>query len=399
MSPRLLPFVFTLAIGVLPACGIVDDLKNQLDDLKDNIQLALDGVKGTAEAAGGAAGLVTADEDAMVEVTDADSPIFGSAVALPAGSLPEGVTMAVVSIVPADVSGAGFHTAAAAATLYVTSGPSIEITLQKLPELNVIQPILDATVTLPLVAGPTGITVETSVVVAHIGAAGEVDPLVGTVNAAGDRVTAETPDFSPFVAARKRVIVPPPVLFSYAVTKFSDGTSLCSGEIEINTSAPLAVTYSIQENSNGQNIETFFSSGNVNFYSNVDACEQAAANALPGATATEPIDHSSTCAFFQYRFQCGDTVVDLQTDNPDFVFLTRSVGFSNFNSTSNTPNYECFAGDVTCKRHVGTVRADFDLKFHAEGATGGTDGVATVTFDAIANGKWDVVDPDSLPTE
>lgn len=201
---------------LMTGCGLGEKLKDAADQIKDDIvsgviDEAVQGAIDGAEQAGGAGEVVTT-AGATVEVTDPESPLFGASVVLAADSLPSGVTQAVLTIIPADVSGAGFHAAAAPASDYVASGPAINVELKSIPtadggDLEVIQPTKDATVTVPLVDAPAGVTVTEVIVLAHIEGSDMVDPITGTVNAAGDRVSGLTASFSPFVAARE--VVPP----------------------------------------------------------------------------------------------------------------------------------------------------------------------------------------------
>lgn len=385
-----------LACSLLAGCGLADKIKDQLDDLLDDVQIAFDTVKGSAKAAGGDAMLVTAGEAALLEITDETSPIYGASVELPADALPAGVTQAVVSIVPGNISGAGLQTAAAAASSeYTASGPAIEIALQTLPKLETIQPAVECKVTVPLKDVEAGLDTEVTAAVGHFTGSDTFELLTSTVNTAGDRVSANTPSFSPFAAVRRvaQQLAIQPVYFSYAVTKFADANVYyCQGQVEINSSTPVEVTYETIDDSTSSKIKVFFRSGNIRLYYEIDDCTYT--EELPGSTPVDP-NFEGICSFSKYEFSCAQTSVTLNGDGPASQILAREIGFSNFTSTGST-RVDCHQANTKCDRHVGTVQTEFDLKFY-ENVPNQHSGVAHISFDALANGKWDVYDDSTAP--
>lgn len=391
-------FMASLACAFFAGCGIADKLTDRVDDLADDVKLALDSVKDNAKAAGGDAALVTAGDAATLEITDETSAIYGAAVELPADALPDGVTQAVVSIVPGDISGAGLQTAAAAdSSEYTASGPAVEILLQSLPALETIQPAVEAKVAVPLV-GVEGVTAEVTAAVGHFTGSDTFELLESTINGDGDRASANTPSFSPFAAVRRVVVAPPAptaALFAYAITEFGDGSQLCAGTIDLNAT-PASVTYTVSPNAvfPQDTMEIFVSDGNTTFYYRAQSNVYDNAG-LPASTPLDPAFGESG-RYITYRLTCGDVTVELLNAESSQDIATavfeRITGFTSFISQVNE-TVSC-VNTLSCARHTGTVRANVDVKFHAYAhSISSESGVASVEFDAVVDGRWDVVQP------
>lgn len=218
---HIVPSRFLLIAALsLAAC----DIDSVVDDINDQaVQAAFDTVKGTAEASGGAAELVTPGQATTLTVNNPDSPINGATVVVPAGAVGSDVEKAVVAVLG--------YTTPASPEDPVFNGPAAIVQLKKLPGLEDITPAVALTVGLPYAADNSYAVDQLTLGVLDASVGSATDVAGSTGDEAKKQVSGDVTDLSKPLLAIWNVQYDGgpayPGTFIFKVTK-ADG-SVCKG--------------------------------------------------------------------------------------------------------------------------------------------------------------------------
>ena len=226
-------FLKTLALTVvllgLTGCGdIVGDIQRGLEQAGK--EFVFDALVERAESNGGTAKLLQPGEEFILEITDEESPIFGTKIIIPADGLPSRVTEAVLAAYHMD----GFELTENVD--YSLQGPVVRVELQDLTTDQVGETITldnDATVLIP-----HGVSVDpTGLVLGHLKVADRESSTLSqnweametAIDTERPRIEGKTKEFGSFAALGDADALDP-LVYSYVVKDVSDEV-LCEGNM------------------------------------------------------------------------------------------------------------------------------------------------------------------------
>jgi hypothetical protein len=329
---------------VLAGCNV----ESVVDDINDAaVQTAFDGVKQTAEQAGGGAELVQNGAAVTLTINNPASPINGAVVVVPAGAVPADVANAVVAIQGAQVNGD-------ISEFPVVAGPGAMVVLRKLPGLEDITPAKPLALSLPYYAKPgTYPAAETFLGTLDTSAAAAV-PMAKIVGSAADEakalVTGNVLDLKlPFLgiwevtfaggAAKANTL-------AYSVTK-ADGTTCAGFKSAPEVLSPqLGLVY--------PNLQLDLSVGNIN--PTLAQATTAWPQAVPVAETTFTLDATTT------TFTCNAEVYALAGAT---TVTKNQVVFANYHDTQAIPTSQVcnLWNSQYCFTHHGSVEFSMELDY------------------------------------
>lgn len=372
-----MPYVIALVMSLfLSACSEdpIDKIKNLIDTALDDY---LSEVAGEAAEAGGAATAVVAGVEAVLEISDTESPLFGTRIVIPADGLPAGITAAVLSVVPATVT---------APDDFGLVGPAVDIALRDLSEAHAdVTLAVAATLTLPYDAQalvPLNAD-EADAAISHY--TGSQWQSLDTNDRSADRATGETVSFSPFVVM---VAYQPTELeqstnsYSFAVAQA--GETICSGELDLDDATVqtrLTYMYHISglyhadvliQQEVGNVLEDRYNT----FSEYADTLLDLPLDTVDAEAAAEWVDLSVYCD-------------DLRIFNWNGEGITnRDVTFSGWETTMTTEGL-CGVAQEPCTIHKGKVRVQAELAYTDSNDTSFS---ATASLDvAIDDATWEIM--------